>query len=416
MRIILVLLATTALAACGGSDGGGTLSSVGSAAPASSSSGTATDTTDYTQLVTPTAVHTYTAVGGEQVFIYNTDSRNPSVGQQGQTYAAGPSSIRDSHISITYDPTAAIYTLAVADTGQSGAGASVRFQDPAQRIDFAGGNPQWGTLNAAAAPAPLAGFQYFQAGDGNPISPYLVSGSGYINPGNPNTPASTSPGGTASYTATSLFIQKPGTGTQYVTLAGYARNVFSFGPVVINGVSYDNITSNLQRGAFAYGIPTNISAVPVTGTATYTGAMLATMVYNTSPAFGNGNPTLFQWVTGSATTAVDFSKSTVGVTLSGIVSAPQMDLFDNAATIAIPAGTTFSATGTATIDLAKNGGFSGNFASATFGNGASIAPVAGSTLTGAFYGPKAAEVGGGFRIVGGVPNQRVDIVGAFVGK
>ncbi len=412
MRIILVLLATTALAACGGSDGGGSVASVGSSG-ATSSSPTGTD---FTQLVKPTATKTYTAIGGEQLFIYNTDSRSPSVGQQGQTYAAGTSSIRNSFISVTYDPTAAVYTLAVTDSAQAGAAANVRFQDPAQRIDFAGGNPQWGTPNLTTAPAPLAGFQYYQAGDGNPISPYLVSGSGYINSGDVNTPASTGHLSSAGYTSTSLFVQKPGTSTQYVTLAGYVRNVFSFSVATIGGTQYDNIDSTLQRGAFAYGIPTDNSAVPTTGTATYNGSMLATMVYNTAPAFGNGNPTLFQWVTGTAATTVDFAKSTVGVTLSGTVSAPQYDLFDNAATISIPAGTTFSATGTATIDIVHNGGFSGNFSTATFSNGAAIAPVAGSTLTGAFYGPKANEVGGGFRIVGGVPNQRVDIVGAFTGK
>ena len=35
---------------------------------------------------------------------------------------------------------------------------------------------------------------------------------------------------------------------------------------------------------------------------------------------------------------------------------------------------------------------------------------------GAFYGPNGEEAGGGFRIVGGKPDERVDIVGAFVGK
>jgi hypothetical protein len=46
--------------------------------------------------------------------------------------------------------------------------------------------------------------------------------------------------------------------------------------------------------------------------------------------------------------------------------------------------------------------------------------IAGSSLDGAFYGPGGSaeklEVGGGFRIVGGTPDQRIDIMGAFTGK
>ena len=38
-----------------------------------------------------------------------------------------------------------------------------------------------------------------------------------------------------------------------------------------------------------------------------------------------------------------------------------------------------------------------------------------SSIDGSFYGPNAVEVGGSFRIVGGVPDQRVDILGAFTG-
>ena len=41
--------------------------------------------------------------------------------------------------------------------------------------------------------------------------------------------------------------------------------------------------------------------------------------------------------------------------------------------------------------------------------------IAGSSLDGAFYGPKADEVGASFRIVGGVPDQRVDVIGSFTG-
>ncbi|WP_173203779.1 transferrin-binding protein-like solute binding protein [Sphingopyxis sp. BSNA05] len=42
--------------------------------------------------------------------------------------------------------------------------------------------------------------------------------------------------------------------------------------------------------------------------------------------------------------------------------------------------------------------------------------IAGSSINGAFYGPDAEELGGGYRIVGGTPDERIDILGTFVGK
>ena len=38
-----------------------------------------------------------------------------------------------------------------------------------------------------------------------------------------------------------------------------------------------------------------------------------------------------------------------------------------------------------------------------------------SSIDGTFYGPDAKNIGGSFRIVGGVPNRRLDILGAFAG-
>ena len=81
-------------------------------------------------------------------------------------------------------------------------------------------------------------------------------------------------------------------------------------------------------------------------------------------------------------------------------------------------GATFSALGRGDINMVTFGGFKGIFDSAGFTNpDGSTRQVAieGSSLDGTFYGPNANEVGGGFRIVGGNPDERVDILGAFVG-
>ena len=42
--------------------------------------------------------------------------------------------------------------------------------------------------------------------------------------------------------------------------------------------------------------------------------------------------------------------------------------------------------------------------------------IAGSSIDGAFYGPNGVELGGGYRIVGGTPDERIDILGTFVGQ
>ena len=65
------------------------------------------------------------------------------------------------------------------------------------------------------------------------------------------------------------------------------------------------------------------------------------------------------------------------------------------------------------------GGFLGQFQQAWF-----LRPdatrldllVAGSSIDGAFYGPGAEEAGGSFRIVGGTPDERIDILGIFTGR
>jgi hypothetical protein len=83
----------------------------------------------------------------------------------------------------------------------------------------------------------------------------------------------------------------------------------------------------------------------------------------------------------------------------------------------LSAGATFAAAGSGRVDLVNAGGFLGqiNSASLTFGGITNNLIIAGSSIDGAFYGPTAQEVGGGFRIVGGTPDQRIDILGVFTG-
>ena len=83
----------------------------------------------------------------------------------------------------------------------------------------------------------------------------------------------------------------------------------------------------------------------------------------------------------------------------------------------VPGGAAFTAAGTGRIDLVGTGGFTGSFQSAgfTWATGSQTLSIAGSSLDGTFYGPGAAEVGASLRIVGGTPDQRVDILGALTG-
>lgn len=439
MRTLIVLMAATALSACGG---GGTNSSgtvaVGGSGSGTGTGGTATtNSSPYAEFKTPTVARTFAGVGGSQVFEYTTDNRTPTngttglvgfQGQQASTYASNASTVRSSNISLTYDPRDAIFTLSVTDP-RSGAAARTRFQDPASRTNFGGSTePQWGTNNFATftGVGQNQNIRILQAGDGDPRSPYGSSGGGFVNPGNNTTPPTGTTG--SSYQSTTFFYEVPGTTTNYVSVAGYLRNDLRWIDTSVSGATISQSIWHLERGAFAYGIQTEANAVPKTGTGTYTGNMIATMVFNPTidgptardPITGGDLPTYFQWISGRATTTVNFANNQVGLSLSGVVGAPQYDLLTSPQRSTIAAGTTFTATGTATINMVTTGGFTGTFTSASFGsttNGANPnVNVIGSSIDGTFYGPAAEEVGGGFRIVGGVPDQRVDIVGAFTGK
>jgi len=414
MRLVILLASTSLLAACGG----GGPQTISSAPPPVAGPGPDGGTNTVHSFANPTELKTYVGIGSNHVAEYLTDERE-CCDQQGLTYSGNTTTARDSSISISYDPADAIYTLSVEDE-LTGAAALTRFQDPGSRTDFGGDvEPQWGTPELSN---PNIG--YLQAGDGDPRSPYDRTGQGFVSSGDNDTPPSGAPG--SSYSATSFFLLQPGTETEYVSFAGYVRNALEFSELVDPDTNevFETIDWHLERGAFAFGEISPTADVPVTGSGNYAGSMLGTMIFN--PTLDGQDvsglsdlPNYFQWIEGTASIAVNFTDSTFGLTLDGTVLAPQIDRYTNPTTSVIQEGATFAASGRGDINLVNFGGFKGFFDSAGFTNPAGDTrdvAIEGSTIDGAFYGPTAEEVGGGFRIVGGNPDERVDILGTFVGK
>jgi C-lobe and N-lobe beta barrels of Tf-binding protein B len=430
MRMILLLAGTAMLSACGGA--GGSLASAGlpTQSPSTNTSGTGSTHT----FVAPTEVKTYVALGGSQVLEYSIDERGKpgtpvppattapylGVNQYATLFAPSPTTVRGAGASITYDPRSAVYTLSVKDP-LSGAAVDTRFQDPASRTDFGGlKEPQWGTPNLVNP-----NLQYLQAGDGNPLSPYSSSGTGALNTGdNANAPVGEKD---SSYQSTTMFVLKPGSETKYVTYAGYLRNSMKWVIVKVNGVDTLQGNFHLERGAFAFGELTANANVPTTGTGSYTGSMLASVLFNpTLDGQDQSGPqklgNYFQWISGTSKVDVDFAKALFTLNLAGTVTAPHFDYWTDPVTkdTVLKAGATFAATGNGSINMVNFGGFKGAFTSAAFQNPAGgsqyTVAIAGSSIDGAFYGPNGEEVGGGFNVTGGNPDERINIIGAFTGK
>ncbi len=435
MRKYLMFAGLSVLSAC---SGGGT-QSAGSNAPAGGASTGSSSTSTHT-FVAPTEKKTYQSSAAVQSYSYNynelvhydktvvkdaggndvldangfpthqldLDSRALVADYHGaQLYFGNTSTVRSPGATVTYDPRNATFTVAIS---QNGLNDNVTFQDPAHRTDFDGATtPQIGVPNLETGDPSSwrdKGVQYLEADTGSTATTYDVS---------------------------TFFYELPGTTTKYVTYAGFVRNHFED---VIETVQADTTTEQvallsrktaLERAAFVFGEATDVSKVPKTGSASFSGNMIASMVNN--PTFDTtGDSTYFQWLNGTANVAVNFGTGSVTTTLAGTTLAPMYDprtlktptdtsgyTFD---TVTIPAGAAFAASSTGRIDLVGTGGFTGTFTSAGFTSGGTTTPVdiVGSSLDGAFYGPAAQELGATFRIVGGIPDQRVDIVGSFTGK
>ncbi len=404
MRTPAILLATTMLAACGG--GGPTTVGSNAPPPGQGSGGVGQTPTSQHSFVTPTEPKTYQGIGGVQRYEYSTDSRNTR-SQYAQFYAGDASTTRNSGITVTYNPRDAIFDISIKQPNAS-TDRDLRFQDPLHRTAFGGAlTPQGGTPDIRNN-----GIQYLEAGSSS-LTVFDPAQSTFVPVGAEG----------ASYDVATFFYQKPGTETNFVTYAGYLRNTTN----VVEEADPDDpddtwLRQNnvLERGAWVYGERTGNSAVPTTGTGTFTGDMLATMVFNNLVDTDASAPTYFQSIHGTSSTTVNFAANTVSVALNGVVFAPQFDVYTSRVA-SIADGATFTAAGTARIDLVNAGGFLGSINSASFVNPGAGGrrfdlTIAGSSLDGAFFGPAAQEVGGGFRIVGGVPDERIDILGAFTGK
>jgi hypothetical protein len=350
-----------------GSGTGGTTGGSGtSVGPA-----TGTTPTTPTTFLSVNAETTFNAVGALHSFGY--DEKVPGFDKQPVLYQGNASTTRTPSGTISYSPRDGIFTVSFNDKN-AGVENTVRFQDPAHRSDF---NPE----NTPTLEAPnLAGFNYLESTDKTQRSTF--------------------------------FYQRPDA-TTYVTLAGFTRQDY-------------NDTGLLARkhGVMVFGSLTPQTQIPINGSGTYTGGFIASAVLDTARDSRNPQPAYMQWITGASNVSVDFGKSTVALSFDGTVGPTFQNgqLISNGALLS-PSGTRFQASGTAQIDLLRTGGFAGAFTNATLGGKAiDFSPIsAGSSTSGAssidgtFFGPNAVNVGGNFRIVGGVPDQRVDIQGAFTG-
>ena len=388
MRKILILLGTTSLAACGG---GGPVT-VGGSAVAGGGAGTASPHT----FVNPTDPKTYQATGGMQHYRFKTREEDPLTppevrfNQYGQLYAGDANTARDSGYEVTYNPRDGIFDLSIKSP-KSETDLVTRFQDPAHRTAFGGASfPQDGTPDLTSK-----GVIYFENG----------SASGVFNTDGFQSQEQT------------FFYQKPGTTTKYVTYAGYLRNkVNQTATDNGSGGTFIETSYERKRGAFVFGQRSANAGVPKTGTGTFSGQMIASMIYNPLLDTADNTPSFYQWMDGTSSMAVDFGANSFTLALAATVGAPQFD-FHSDRIFDMPAGSTFNADGAGRIDLVNAGGFLGQFTSAYFAKGGIRRDlvIAGSSIDGAFYGPTAQEVGGGFRIVGGTPDERIDILGAFTG-
>lgn len=353
----------------GGTSGGSSGTNGGTGAAVGTAGGTA-----------PAAPTTFLSVGSETTFSaigalhsFGYDEDVPGFDKQPILYQGNASTTRTPSGTINYSPRDGIFTVTFADN-KAGVENTVRFQDPAHRSDF---NPE--SRPTLEAPN-IAGFNYLEASDKTMRSTF--------------------------------FYQRPDA-TTYVTLAGFTRQDY-------------NDTGLLARkhGVMVFGSLTPQTQVPLSGSGNYSGGFIASAVLNDTGDNRNPQLSYMQWITGASNVTVDFGRSTVALAFDGTVGAT----FQNGALIgndalSSPAGTRFQASGTAQIDLLRTGGFAGAFTNASLGSkaidfrsvSAGSSTAGASSIDGTFFGPNAVNVGGNFRIVGGVPDQRVDIQGAFTG-
>jgi hypothetical protein len=224
-----------------------------------------------------------------------------------------------------------------------------------------------------------------------------------------------------------LFFERPGTTTKYVTWAAFwdGRTIQSIASsdyvktdkdtgLILEGGSR-TVTSyedKSQRTAAVFGINVKAKDVPKSGSASYAGSLFANTIY------GGFKDTIL----GTSTTRVNFADNSMKFTYDGrytsngagfsATGSGKIERPDIPNTALNPAAVQPFSSFRGTIDSVSIAGTPYRFESIT------TAPFTyqASSIEGGFFGPNVAEVGGAFRIVGGLPDQRLDILGAFTGK
>jgi hypothetical protein len=384
MRATLAILSLPllSLAACGG--GGAGTQSLGSIAPPISGGTVAgggvvavtpTPTSTPTSFLDVKTTTTFDALGA--LHSIDVDANNASLYQGNASTVSTPSG------TITFDPRDGIFTVAIADA-KAGLTRSVTYQDPAQHTDFLPGRTPQSEV------PDLAGFNYLRAASGTDSTD-------------------------------TFFYKRPGTTASYVSLAGFVHQT-TFDANDPNSPAFHS-----ERGVLAFGTKTGSLGIPASGSGHFEGDFLATMIASGSRDNGARINLPLQWISGTSSIDVDFAKSTVALGLTGTVGAAYLgNSRANDFYTGVAAGSTFTANGTATI-AGVGGNFAGKFLTAGFTSAGTTTPVnfapistassvaGASSIDGTFYGPNAVNIGGNFRITGGVPDQRLDILGAFTG-
>ncbi len=254
---------------------------------------------------------------------------------------------------------------------------------------------------------------------------------------------------TNGYTAYTLFFERvgqsgavgtPGT-NKYVTWAGLRTTSFvgdysRSASIITNGDGNDyNDTEviketeqnkvKIDRSAFVFGMNSLAKDIPKTGTATYEGSLFANYIY-TAPFSGPAtDQTKLDTIWGKAISTVTFATDAIGINLSGKLETSGENFSAiGSAIIQRPDLPNASLNATAEQPISR---FVGSFSAVTIGTRALTPNInaslpntfQASTVEGGFFGPTTTgapvELGAAFRIVGGVPDERLDILGAFIG-
>lgn len=411
MRFVILLASTMLMAACGGA---GPKALGEYTPPGGSGTGTDNATGEAHTFVNPTKTTVYTAQGGTQSYHYKRGEPSNGDGtftvrpQTNRLYNSNSTEAGNDSLKVTYDRDDAEFSLTFKDKN-SNVDMEILYQDPGHRTDFGGQDqPQWGVPDLTAQSVFYieggSAVDLVRPGGDNPYPWVLAPGKDY---------------GTADITT--FFYQKPGTVTKYVTYAGYVRNKHT---VTSPDDAPNEYTFELDRGAMVFGEQTLRQNAPTAGTGSFSGPMIATMVFNSDIENGQGD-NYFQWIVGSANVNVDFAATTFNIAMTGEVQPLQRDV-NLPIDPSIPAGSIFTAAGNGRFDggLPIYRTFSGGFSSVYFTRpdgtvftfDLSDPYSSANTIDGSFYGPKAEEVGGTYRVSHGEADTRIDILGSFTGK